>query len=212
LVPEATPERIARAEALLAEQPELLEQTSSANRFDEPLSDAEIDRLAREQSYLPLDQMDFSGYPTASLVARFLAATVDQFIMVMAVVGGFLLVMMMAKNGMAENPIEAYRLNGELKFSTMVLIYCLPVMFVLIQWVLLATSGQTVGKKLLMIRIVTVDGRLPGIVQSVILRNWVRNLLYIIPLAWLVDCLFLLGDSKRAGHDWIAGTKVIANV
>lgn len=225
VVPEATPERIARAEALLAEQPELIEQTSASSgsrqvggsssarsEFDRVLSDQEILELARKESYVPLDQMDFSGYPTASLIARFLASTVDQFLLLGAYILGFVMVVAMSKYGMAESPFESFRHERALPLATIVLIHCLPGMLAAIQWVLLSTAGQTIGKKLFMIRIVTTSGQLPGFVQAVVLRNWVRNLLYMLPLAGIIDCLFVLGDSKRAGHDWIAGTKVIAVV
>lgn len=210
LVPEATPERVARAEALMADQPDFLDEPVKQPEFDRPLSDREIDELARRESTLPIEQMDFSGYPNASLVARFLAGLVDQFALVITFVLGFFMVMAMAKQGMAENPIDAIRNHGQLSLGTLILLHCIPMMLVAIQWVLLATSGQTLGKKLFMIRIVGTEGRIPGFVRAVVLRNWVRNLLYMIPLAWLVDCLFVLGESKRAGHDWIAGTKVIA--
>ena len=211
LVPEATPERIARAEALLAEQPELMQQPAEPS-FDRALSDREIQELARKESQVPLDQMDFSGYPTASLVARFLASMLDQFLIVMAYVMSFVMVLVMAKQGMAENIFETLRYHRNLGIGTLILLNCVPAMLVMIQWVLLSTSGQTLGKKLFMIRIVTIDGKLPGFLQAVVLRNWVRNLLYMIPLAWLVDCCFALGDSKRAGHDWIAGTQVVSNI
>lgn len=213
LVPEATPERIARAEALLAEQPELLEPPLAAQQsLDRVLSDREIQELARQESYVPLDQMDFSGYPTASLVTRFLASMLDQFLLVMAFVMSFVMVIIMSHQGMAENPLETIRDHRLLGIGTLILLNCLPVMLVSVQWVLLSTSGQTLGKKLFMIRIVTIGGRLPGFLQAVVLRNWFRNLLYMIPLAWLVDCLFVLGESKRAGHDYIAGTHVVSNI
>lgn len=212
LVPEATPERIARAEALLAEQPELMEQPAKVEQFDRVLSDKEIQELVRKESYVPLDQMDFSGYPSASLVARFLASMVDQFILGVTFVVGVVLVVFMSKLGTGVNPFEYYRQHHNFPISTLILLNCLPAMLVAIQWVLLATSGQTIGKKLFMIRIVTTSGKLPGFLQAVVLRNWVRNLLYMLPFAGLIDCLFVLGESKRAGHDWIAGTTVIAVV
>ncbi len=213
LVPEATPERIARAEALLTEQPELIEQPEvPREQFDRKLSDREIQELVRKESYVPLDQMDFSGYPLASLGSRFFASIVDQFLMVGAFLLSLVMVMVMAKQGMAENIFETMRNQRSLSIGTLILLNCLPMMLAAIQWVLLSTSGQTLGKKLFMIRIVTTSGSLPGFVQAVVLRNWVRNLLYMIPLAWLVDCALALGESKRAGHDWIAGTMVVANV
>lgn len=225
LVPEATPERIARAEALLAEQPDLLEQPATSDsaspandrsavraKFDRVLSDQEILELARKESYVPLEQMDFSGYPTASLVARFLASMVDQFLLVVTYALGMVMVALMARYGLAVNPFEYYRVHHTFPIGTVILVHCLPAMFAATQWVLISTSGQTLGKKLFMIRIVTTTGRLPGFIQGVVLRNWVRNLIYMLPFAGLIDCLCVLGESKRAGHDWLAGTTVIAVV
>ena len=64
-VPEATPDRIARAEALLSEQPELINKPPAADKskleFDCKLSDRELVEIAKRESYVPLDQMDFSS-------------------------------------------------------------------------------------------------------------------------------------------------------
>ena len=211
-VPEATPERIARAEALIASQPELLEPAAPvAPQVDPQLSDQQVIQLMRKES-AGSDQMDFVGYPTASLVARFLAMMIDQFLYFVSLVMGIVLLVAMAKMRLTDNPIETYRLTHHFSLSSMILTFNFTAMLVASQWVLLSTSGQTIGKKLMMIRVVTIDGKLPGFLQAVVLRNWVRNLLYMIPFAWLVDCLFALSDSKRAGHDWIAGTHVVANI
>jgi uncharacterized RDD family membrane protein YckC len=85
---------------------------------------------------------------------------------------------------------------------------------VIFQLVLLSMSGQTIGKKIMAIKIVTSDGEhLPGFFKVVLLRLIVVGLIGSIPFAgWifnLVDILFIFRDDRRCIHDMIAGTKVI---
>ena len=80
------------------------------------------------------------------------------------------------------------------------------------QWILLAISGQTLGKKLLMIRIVSESGKLPGFLQAVVMRNWLRFAFSLIPFFAFIDVLFIFSDSRRCLHDYMAGTKVISLV
>jgi uncharacterized RDD family membrane protein YckC len=210
IVPEATPERIERAENLLRDQPDFIVTPMQPTPFDHPLSEREINALARKATYLPLDQMDFSGYPIATIPSRILACIVDQCALLICVAMGLLGVVWLAKCGWVEDPLATWRTNGTLSTSAFVLMNSLSMMLVVGQWLLLSTSGQTIGKKLMMIRVVTTEGQVPGFMRAVVLRNWVRNLLYLIPMSWLVDYLFILGESKRAGHDWISCTKVVA--
>ncbi len=90
--------------------------------------------------------------------------------------------------------------------------------FVLINGFLLASSGQTVGKRALGIRIVSyTDGELLPIGKLLALRYgplWVLNLLpffggLIGPVFGLVDALFIFNSERRCIHDYIAGTKVV---
>lgn len=81
------------------------------------------------------------------------------------------------------------------------------------QMYLISTTGQSLAKKWLGIRIVKLDGSLPGFVHGVLLRQWVMGLLNAIPfignIIALVDPLMIFGDERRCLHDHIAGTKVI---
>ena len=79
---------------------------------------------------------------------------------------------------------------------------------------LLTTSGQTIGKKAMGIRIVRVDtGGLPGFGGAVALRWLVPALIGAIPyIGWtfgVADVLFIFADDRRCLHDHIAGTKVV---
>jgi uncharacterized RDD family membrane protein YckC len=82
------------------------------------------------------------------------------------------------------------------------------------QIVLLATRGQSIGKILRRIRIVSiVDGSNPGFARTCLLRGLVCNLIGAIPwVGWvfsLVDVCFVFRDDRRCVHDLIAGTRVV---
>src|SRR5262249_52126407 len=100
----------------------------------------------------------------------------------------------------------------------------------ILQWALIATRGQTLGKMMIKTRIVRMDGSSVGFVHGVVLRIWVitipswilvglmltgmdpRTLLpasVAIGLIGLLDALFIFGESRRCLHDLIAGTRVI---
>lgn len=81
------------------------------------------------------------------------------------------------------------------------------------QWVLISTSGQSLAKRWLRIRIVQLDGNLPGFGRGVGLRLWVMGLITNIPwiggIVALVDALMIFGQDRRCLHDLIAGTRVV---
>lgn len=79
-----------------------------------------------------------------------------------------------------------------------------------IQIYLLTTSGQTVGKRIMNIKIVKYDDESEGgFVHNVLLRGIVNGIIGIIPFYGLVDVLFIFRDDQRCIHDLIASTKVI---
>jgi uncharacterized RDD family membrane protein YckC len=81
----------------------------------------------------------------------------------------------------------------------------------IVQVVLLTRSGQTVGKRLVGIRIVNKDtGQNGGFVPNVLLRGLVNGLLNVIPLYGLVDALFIFREDRRCLHDLIANTIVVS--
>ncbi|HZS38309.1 MAG TPA: RDD family protein [Polyangia bacterium] len=91
------------------------------------------------------------------------------------------------------------------------------------QWYLVSTTGQTLAKKWLRIRIVKMDGSPVDFMSGVFLRVWLPWLIlqalgFMVGLAggkdfsWifsLVDCLWIFGAQSRCVHDLIAGTKVV---
>ena len=77
------------------------------------------------------------------------------------------------------------------------------------QWYLLSTEGQTIGKRMLNIKIIKLDGTNGGFVTNVLMREILNGLIGIIPLYSLVDILFIFSEEQRCIHDHIATTKVI---
>lgn len=79
---------------------------------------------------------------------------------------------------------------------------------------LLTTQGQTLGKKLMGLRIVkTMDMSNGGFVTNVLLRAVASTAVTLVPifgtLFALADPLFVFRDDRRCLHDHIAGTCVI---
>lgn len=73
-----------------------------------------------------------------------------------------------------------------------------------------STQGQTLGKKLLGIRIVMKDTmENGGFVVNVLKRGFLNGLLSLIPGYFLVDSCFVFRDDRRCLHDMIAGTVVV---
>lgn len=92
---------------------------------------------------------------------------------------------------------------------------------VLYQWNMLATSGQTIGKRLCGIRIVGLDGAPAGLLRALLLRNFLFNSLVglvggilsvIVPpaatLIVLLDLALAFNADRRCLHDHLAGTQV----
>ena len=87
------------------------------------------------------------------------------------------------------------------------------VLFVLLHGYLLATQGQTIGKKLVGLRILRSDGERASIGRLLGLRYFLGWMLVMIPFAGaiygLVDCLMIFRDSHKCLHDNIADTIVV---
>lgn len=81
------------------------------------------------------------------------------------------------------------------------------------QLVLLYRHGQTLGKKIVGIRIVRPDGSRASFPRVLLLRYLVPTLVGAIPLVGpfftLVDLLFIFGEERRCLHDRIADTIVV---
>ncbi len=82
-----------------------------------------------------------------------------------------------------------------------------------IDLVMLHRTGQTIGKRLLNVKIVRTDGSRAGLTRIFFLRLFVPGLIGGIPFVGaifsLVDPLFIFQESRRCVHDLIADTMVV---
>jgi len=88
------------------------------------------------------------------------------------------------------------------------------VVFFILNGYLLVTRGQTIGKRIVEVRIVTsADGKLPPAGRLIGLRYILPQIIYLVPLIGpllgLLDALFIFGSNRRCLHDYLAGTQVI---
>lgn len=85
--------------------------------------------------------------------------------------------------------------------------------FLIVHGYLLKTQGQTIGKAVLGIRIVDMNGNLLPIGKLIGLRLvpiWVAAVIPIIgQIATIIDTLFIFRSDKRCVHDLIAGSQVV---
>jgi uncharacterized RDD family membrane protein YckC/DNA-directed RNA polymerase subunit RPC12/RpoP len=221
VVPEATIDRIERAEAMISEK--LVELGSSmdqgkknskkcAEDFYRVPSDDELEAEARAASWVPLHMRDFGGYPDATILARSFAHFADCVLAAVATTVGLMACMWMAKQGWVENPVEQLENKDYIDWSLLLLISTPFWILQVFQWVLLSIKGQSVGKFLLGIRIVSVSGEVSGFLQAVFVRCWICSVLsFVIPFYHVINFTLLFMHSRRLLHDYISGTRVVSS-
>jgi uncharacterized RDD family membrane protein YckC len=70
-------------------------------------------------------------------------------------------------------------------------------------------NGQSIGKKMLGIKVIRSDGSPASLSRIFLLRNVVNAVLSVLPLYGLVDLLLIFGEKRQCVHDKIADTIVI---
>jgi uncharacterized RDD family membrane protein YckC len=110
-------------------------------------------------------------------------------------------------------------LLGEARFEVSLACFALPSV---VNWVLLARRGQSLGKWAAGSRIERLDGSAAGLWRAVVLRGWPLLALSALPLVFgalaqplvagilIVDLLLLVGKDRRTLHDRWARTRVVA--
>ena len=150
--------------------------------------------------------VEYEPNQLASRGKRLAAAVVDVFIF-------FPLVLLIAQPLGLINISDPAKMQGFNLDQTMQLFIIGQVLFLLVQGYLLHTQGQTIGKKMLKIRIVSLDDELLGIGQLYFVRYLTFSLIAQIPIIGafisMVNVLFIFGQDRRCLHDRLAGTKVI---
>jgi uncharacterized RDD family membrane protein YckC len=86
--------------------------------------------------------------------------------------------------------------------------------YLLLNGYFLVSSGQTIGKKLLKIRVVRDgDTEVPDLTTTYFKRIFITQALSLIPILGglyaLVDALMIFSADQKCLHDQIAGTRVI---
>lgn len=87
------------------------------------------------------------------------------------------------------------------------------ILFFVVHGYLLKNQGQTIGKKLVGIRIVNMQDQQAEFPKQILWRYLPLFGLNLIPIAGpllgLLDVLFIFGSERRCVHDLIAGTRVV---
>jgi uncharacterized RDD family membrane protein YckC len=192
-----------------------METRSTYEKWLDNIGDRESHREMGERG--PSRSMTrFRGMPLASRVSRLAAAIIDTLLILGAMVPGIicLLVANVSLKGAQLRPTDL-----TLAIVALALLALLPLPLALFQIVLITRDGQTIGKRLLGIRMVKSDEEwVPGFVDGWLLRSFVFNVIALVPSFFLpgsggifalIDVLFIFRDDRRCLHDLVAGTKVI---
>ncbi len=142
----------------------------------------------------------------ATLSERFLGAFIDGLISIGVVIILFLLLI----------GVGVFAGIGEYMASSLgqvVMVVLTYGIFLLIHQKPMRASGQTIGKRVAKIRVVTMSGDIPTFGDQAIKRYGFMQLIAIIPfvgtLLSLVNILFIFRADRRCIHDLVANTRVI---
>jgi uncharacterized RDD family membrane protein YckC len=136
----------------------------------------------------------------AEVGSRFVANLVDNFAFFLPFFGALLALALMGTKAL------------EVEVGVVVVGLCVLAMLGVLafQLHLSAQSGQSIGKRLMRIRVVRMDGSPASVLRILLLRNVVPQLINAgCNLFGLVDALFILGRERRCLHDLIADTIVV---
>ena len=157
--------------------------------------------------FLGSDGMDYcveceSRNPSLTLAsrgARFVANLVDQFALVLPYfLGVFVQMAINASSG------------GEKDFFLMGLGVLVSIGVAIYQCVCVAQNGQSIGKRMMKIRVVRTDGSPASAARIIFLRNAIPGgINAFCGLFSIIDALFIFNDDRRCLHDSISDTKVV---
>jgi uncharacterized RDD family membrane protein YckC len=167
-----------------------------------------------------------TGLIRADRGARLIARVIDWAIEITcAIPGGILLggeimkIVTAASQGkepdFSELDLPTVALGASVLFGTWLILLAIQV------W-LLATRGQTIGKRILGLRVVKIDGSPAGIVHAWVMREALITVIGMVagfipfvgpillrPAFHIVDWCLIFRDDQRCLHDTIAGTMVV---
>lgn len=153
-----------------------------------------------------------SGVPSgeldmASVFRRFVAIFIDGLIVLIPIlILAFLVLLplgLVDAQGEVEGLPPVFAILGNLFVSLGV-----AAIYILYEGLMLASGGQTVGKKAMKIKVVTAEGReLPS--GQAWGRAASRQILGIVPCLGLIDYLVAFGQERTTIHDMMAKTRVV---
>ncbi len=152
---------------------------------------------------------------------RLAAALIDGFLSILFAMPGLIMMALhLVSQGGSMPNLEEIKL-AELGMGFQILLVSMFILTVIQTW-MLTLRGQTIGKRLMKIRIVRCsDDSHPGFVRTVMLRTWVpaliinyvpsvlKSLPWIGILIYVVDVCFIFRPDRRCLHDHLADTKVV---
>jgi uncharacterized RDD family membrane protein YckC len=153
--------------------------------------------------YRPFEVAQQSYGIPAERGTRLIAHIVDNVLLALAAAPGFIAVIAFGESFAGEGAEVLQLVIAATLFGP-------PLLVLIYQWYLVSTTGQTLAKRWFGIRIIKLDGSLPGFLSGVVLRSWVTYALSsVCNLIGLVDALMIFGEESRCLHDQIASTKVV---
>ena len=172
-------------------------------------------------AYRPYDSGEMASEEPATELAspgvRLVAWLIDVMIYFAITVVALIIGIAIAGVGFSDlTNLDAGFFLGAVAVVVVLTLLALLVLFI-VQMVLLATRGQTIGKIIMKIKIVDAQtGQHPGWARLILLRTIVNSIiisvLNVLPGAggayFLVDSLFIFRADHRTIHDFIAGTRV----
>jgi uncharacterized RDD family membrane protein YckC len=153
---------------------------------------------------------------TAGLHKRFLAVAIDVFLLLIGMM--FMMRYLGLEPASTADMQAAYvelagKINALSDAHKMLLVFAPQLIFFVLHGASLYQRGQTIGKRIMGIAIVTLDNQKPAFLPLIAQRymsQWLLGMLPAIgPLLRLVDFLLVFRADKRCLHDHIAKTKVI---
>lgn len=150
---------------------------------------------------------------TANPGSRFFAAFVDGLLNIAVAIPGIVFLASVDSIGVLRNLDVA----GDDAVLPILAILGPILLFECYQWYLIATTGQSLGKRWNHIKIVKTDGSAAGFLNGVFLRSWLcYGLLPAIPIVgglWnivtFIGLFFVFSGIGRTVHDHVAGTRVV---
>jgi len=143
----------------------------------------------------------------ATRMSRFLAQLIDSLILGVSITPGLIMIFVGIALSAGENET-----GGMLTTVIGLGVLFIPLLIISIyQLVILSNRGQTIGKRMMKIKIIKSDtGENPGFINAVLIRSFVPNMINsVVGVFSLVDYCFIFREDQRCIHDLIATTDVV---